>query len=248
MKKLMIALVAVFSILPLFSFAAGGNVHLEKANYDLTDKASLQRGAKLFMNYCFACHSTGYQRYQRVATDLDIPEQLMKENLIFTESKIGELMFNSMDKKEAEKWFGSAPPDLTLEARLRGPDWIYTYLHSFYKDESRPFGVNNSVFPDVGMPHVLEELQGISIATFETTTDANGIEHTKVVALTSDESGEMSSDEYDEAVLDLVNFLVYAGEPNKLERQSLGIWVVAFLFVLFFVSYLLKKEYWRDIH
>jgi len=248
MKKLMIALVALFSMLPLFASASGGNVHLEKANYDLSDKASLQNGAKLFMNYCFACHSTGYQRYQRVATDLGIPDQLMKENLIFTDSKIGELMHNSMDKKEAAKWFGSAPPDLTLEARLRGADWIYTYLHSFYVDESRPFGVNNTVFPDVGMPHVLEELQGISTPTYAVITDENGIEHRTVVALSSDETGEMSSDEYDQAVLDLVNFLVYAGEPNKLERQSLGVWVIAFLLVLFILSYLLKKEYWRDIH
>ncbi|PKG38996.1 cytochrome c1 [Psychromonas sp. Urea-02u-13] len=248
MKKLMIALVAAFSILPMFAVAAGGNVHLDKANYDLSDKASLQSGAKLFMNYCIACHSTGYQRYGRVATDLDIPEQLMKENLIFTDSKIGDLMHNSMNKKEAAQWFGAPPPDLTLVARVRGADWIYTYLRSFYADESRPFGVNNTVFPEVGMPHVLEELQGISTPTFEVTTDKNGVEHKKVVSLTSDESGEMSSDEYDEAVLNLVNFLVYAGEPNKLERQGMGVWVLAFLFVLFIVSYLLKKEYWRDIH
>jgi len=248
MKKLMIALVALFSMFSMFAAAAGSSVPLQKANYDLSDKASLQNGAKLFMNYCFACHSTGYQRFQRVATDLDIPDELMKENLIFTGSKIGELMHNSMDKKEAAQWFGSAPPDLTLEARLRGADWIYTYLHSFYVDESRPFGVNNTVFPDVGMPHVLEELQGISTPTYEVITDENGIEHRVVVALTSDETGEMSSDEYDQAVLDLVNFLVYAGEPNKLERQSLGMWVIAFLVVLFILSYLLKKEYWRDIH
>ncbi|PKF60494.1 cytochrome c1 [Psychromonas sp. psych-6C06] len=248
MKKLMIALVAVFSMLPTLVLAAGPSVPLDKANYDLADKASLQSGAKLFMNYCLACHSTGYQRYGRVASDLDIPEHLMKENLIFTDSKIGDLMHNSMDKKEAGQWFGAPPPDLTLVARVRGADWLYTYLRSFYVDPSRPFGVNNTVFPEVGMPHVLEELQGISTPTFEITTDANGVEHKKVVSLTSDESGEMSSDEYDRAVLDLVNFLVYAGEPNKLERQSLGIWVLAFLFVLFIVSYLLKKEYWRDIH
>ena len=245
MKKLMIALVAM---LPIFVFAAGAKAPLDKANYDLTDKASLQNGAKLFMNYCLACHTTQYQRYGRVAKDLGIPEQLMKENMIFTDSKIGDLMHNSMDKKEGAKWFGSAPPDLTLEGRLRGADWIYTYLRSFYVDKDRPFGVNNVVFPDVGMPHVLEELQGISTPTFEIITDAKGIEHKKVIALTSDESGEMSSDEYDQAVLDLVNFLVYAGEPNKLERQSMGVWVLAFLFVLFIVSYLLKKEYWRDIH
>ncbi|AGH81875.1 ubiquinol--cytochrome c reductase, cytochrome c1 [Psychromonas sp. CNPT3] len=244
MKKIMIALVA---LLPSLVFASAG-VHLDKANYDLSDKSSLQRGAKLFMNYCFACHSTGYQRYQRVAKDLDIPDALMKKHLIFNGSKIGELMVNSMDKEEGAKWFGNAPPDLTLEARLRGPDWIYTYLRSFYKDESRPFGVNNVIFPDVGMPHILESLQGVPTATFEMVTNADGIEHKTVIALESDEQGEMSSDEYDQVVLDLVNYLVYAGEPNKLERQNLGIWVVAFLLILFFVSYLLKKEYWRDIH
>ena len=245
MKKLLIALVA---LLPSLVFAAGTAVHLDKANYDLTDKASLQNGAKLFMNYCSACHSTAHQRYQRVATDLGIPDQLMKDNLIFTNSKIGELMTNSMDKKDAAKWFGNAPLDLTLEARLRGPDWIYTYLRSFYKDPARPFGVNNVVFKDVGMPHVLEELQGIPTAVFETTVDEKGVEHRQVVALESVESGEMSSDEYDRAVLDLVNFLVYSGEPNKLERQSLGFWVIGFLIILFVLSYLLKKEYWRDIH
>jgi ubiquinol-cytochrome c reductase cytochrome c1 subunit len=245
MKKLLIALVA---FVPCFVFASGAAVHLDKANYDLTDKASLQNGAKLFMNYCSACHSTAHQRYQRVATDLGIPEQLMKDNLIFTDSKIGELMKNSMDKKDAAKWFGNAPLDLTLEARLRGPDWIYTYLRSFYQDPTRPFGVNNLVFKDVGMPHVLEELQGVPTAIFETIIDAEGVEHQHLVSLTSNGGGEMSSDEYDQAVLDLVNFLVYSGEPNKLERQNLGYWVIGFLIILFVLSYLLKKEYWRDIH
>jgi len=245
MKKLLIALVA---FVPSLVFASGAAVHLDKANYDLTDKASLQNGAKLFMNYCSACHSTAHQRYQRVATDLGIPDELMKENLIFTDSKIGELMKNSMDKKDAAKWFGNAPLDLTLEARVRGADWIYTYLRSFYKDPTRPFGVNNAVFKDVAMPHVLEELQGIPTAVFETTVDADGVEHHEIIALESNEGGEMSSDEYDQAVLDLVNFLVYSGEPNKLERQNLGFWVIGFLIILFVLSYLLKKEYWRDIH
>lgn len=243
MKKI---LIAVLALLPSLIFA-NTEVHLDKANYDLSDKPSLQRGAKLFMNYCFACHATRYQRYQRVAKDLDIPEALMKNNLIFNRSKIGELMVNSMGKKESAKWFGNTPPDLTLEARLRGADWIYTYLRSFYKDESRPFGVNNLVFPDVGMPHVLESLQGVPIPTYTIMTDANGIEHKMLSRIESNGQGEMSSDEYDQAVLDLVNYLVYTGEPNKLERQNLGIWVVSFLFILFFVSYLLKKEYWRDI-
>lgn len=245
MKKILIALMAT---LPSLAFAASVSVALDKANYDLTDKVSLQNGAKLFMNYCAGCHETGYQRYQRVATDLGIPEELMKENLIFTDSKIGELMTNSMDKDDAAKWFGNAPLDLTLAARVRGPDWIYTYLRSFYKDETRPFGVNNSVFKDVGMPHVLEELQGITTAIYETTVDSEGEEHQQLIRIESSLNGEMSSDEYDQAVLDLVNFMVYSGEPNKLERQSLGVWVIGFLIILFVLSYLLKKEYWRDIH
>jgi len=244
MKKLMIALLA---LLPTLVFASGAAVHLDKADYDLSDKASLQSGAKLFMNYCFACHSTGHQRYQRVATDLGIPENLMADNLIFNGSKIGQLMKNSMDPDSAAKWFGSAPPDLTLEARLRGPDWIYTYLRSFYADPTRPFGVNNTVFPEVGMPHVLEELQGVPTAIYETTVH-EGVEHKSIIGFESNQQGEMSSDEYDKAVLNLVNFLVYAGEPNKLERHSLGVWVMGFLVILFILSYLLKKEYWRDIH
>ncbi|HEY7865731.1 MAG TPA: cytochrome c1 [Psychromonas sp.] len=244
MKKLMIALLA---LLPTLVFGSGAAVHLDKADYDLSDKASLQSGAKLFMNYCFACHSTGHQRYQRVATDLGIPDALMAENLIFTDSKIGELMKNSMDSTSAAKWFGAPPPDLTLEARLRGPDWIYTYLRSFYADPTRPFGVNNTVFPEVGMPHVLEELQGVPTAIYETTVH-EGVEHKAIIGFESNGQGEMSSDEYDKAVLNLVNFLVYAGEPNKLERQSLGVWVIGFLVILFILSYLLKKEYWRDIH
>ena len=243
MKKLMIALLA---LLPTLLFASG-DVQLDKANYDLTDKASLQSGAKLFMNYCFACHSTAHQRYNRVATDLDIPDALMTENLIFTDSKIGELMKNNMDPASGGKWFGVVPPDLTLVARLRGPDWIYTYLRSFYADPTRPFGVNNKVFPLVGMPHVLEELQGVPTAIYET-TEYDGVEHKAIIGFESNGQGEMSSDEYDKAVLNLVNFLVYAGEPNKLERQALGFWVLGFLAVLFILSYLLKKEYWRDIH
>jgi len=243
MKKLIIALVA---LLPAMIFAST-NVHLDKADYDLSDKASLQRGAKLFMNYCFACHSTGYQRYQRIAADLDIPDALMKSSLIFSDSKIGDLAVNSMDKKESEKWFGNSPPDLTLEARLRGADWIYTYLRSFYKDETRPFAVNNLLFPDVAMPHVLEALQGIPTAVFETSASHDSKPQI-IMRLESNEQGEMSSDEYDNALLDLVNYLVYAGEPNKLERESLGFWVIGFLIIFFILSYLLKKEYWRDVH
>ena len=239
MKTIIIALV---TLLPSLVFAAGASVPLDHANYDLSDKASLQNGAKLFMNYCAACHSTKYQRYKRVATDLGISDELMKANLIFTESKIGDLMTNSMTGDDAAKWFGSTPLDLTLEARLKGPDWVYTYLRSFYKDPARPFGVNNTVFRDVGMPHVLEELQGIPTAVETISDDGH-----KTIHIENNGQGEMSTDEFDSAVLDIVNFLVYSGEPNKLERQSMGIWVIAFLILLFIISYFLKKEYWRDI-
>lgn len=153
----------MLTLLPSLVFANAGAVHLDKANYDLSDKASLQRGAATFMNYCAGCHSTQYQRYNRVAADLEIPEELMKENLIFTGAKVGDLMKSAMSEKDAAKWFGAPPPDLTLVARVRGADWIYTYLRSFYVDETRPFGVNNAVFPSVGMPHVLEPLQGTPV-------------------------------------------------------------------------------------
>ncbi|GDY26521.1 cytochrome c [Agarivorans sp. Toyoura001] len=244
MKNVFLALAL---LVPSLTFGAGGNVHLDKANYDLTDNASLQNGAKLFMNYCFGCHSTQYQRYNRVAEDLGIPVKLMEENLIFTGVKPGELMENAIQEDDAAKWFGAPAPDLTLVARVRGADWVYTYLRTFYVDETRPFGVNNKVFPSVGMPHVLQELQGVPNAVYETRM-IDGEEQQIYVGIESDGSGEMSDDEYDHAVLDLVNFLVYSAEPIQLERKRLGYWVLGFLFIFFIISYLLKKEYWRDVH
>ncbi|EGQ7832950.1 TPA: cytochrome c1 [Vibrio vulnificus] len=241
-------IVILFAMLPSLAMAAGAGVPLDKANVDLSDKASLQNGAKLFMNYCFACHSTQYQRYERVADDLGIPADLMKENLMFNpESKIGDLMVNAMPPKQAAAWFGAPPPDLTLVARVRGADWLYTYLRTFYVDPSRPFGVNNLVFPSVGMPHVLEELQGIPSPVYGTKV-VDGKEIKVVVGVESDGSGELSKGEYDKAVLDLVSFLVYSGDPVKLERHALGWWVMAFLVLFTVVVVLLKKEYWRDVH
>ncbi len=232
---------------PSLALASGSSVHLDHAHNDLTDKASLQRGAKLFMNYCFGCHSTQYQRYQRVAEDLEIPSALMEENLMMVGGKIGDLMENSIDDEQAAKWFGAAPPDLTLVARVRCVDWIYTYLRTFYVDESRPFGVNNIVFPSVGMPHVLEELQGIPTPIIETHL-VDGEEKSVVVGTKTDGSGELSHDEYDQAVRDLVNFLAYSAEPVALERQRVGYWVMGFLLILLVLTYLLKKEFWRDVH
>ena len=244
MKKIIFA---VLTLLPSLVFANAGAVHLDKANYDLSDKASLQRGAATFMNYCAGCHSTQYQRYNRVAADLEIPEELMKENLIFTGAKVGDLMKSAMSEKDAAKWFGAPPPDLTLVARVRGADWIYTYLRSFYVDPTRPFGVNNVVFPSVGMPHVLEPLQGTPRAEFVTHT-VDGVETQQVVSIKSDGNGEMDDEEYDQTVLDLVNFLVYSAEPVQQERERMGFWVLGFIAIFFIFTVLLKKEFWRDVH
>ncbi|MGO4999809.1 cytochrome c1 [Oceanisphaera sp. W20_SRM_FM3] len=243
MKKLIIAILA---FLPALAFASS-TVKLDQADYDLRDKASLQSGAKLFMNYCAGCHSTQYQRYNRVAEDLDIPEDVMQANLNFTGVPVGELMKNAIPEKDAAAWFGAPPPDLTLVARVRGADWLYTYLRSFYKDDSRPFGVNNLVFPSVGMPHVLEPLQGsTSLKMQEHTVDGKQV--TVPVGLEVAGNGELSTEEYDQAVLDIVNFLVYSADPVKLERHRMGYWVLGFLVIFFIFGYMLKKEYWRDVH
>ena len=244
MKKLIVLLTL---LMPMSVFAAGGNVHLDKADYDLTDKSSLQNGAKLYMNYCLGCHQMQYQRYQRTFNDLGIPIALGQENLQFTGEKPGDHIKNAMPAESAASWFGAPPPDLTLVARVRGADWIYTYLRSFYADESRPFGVNNLVFPEVGMPHVLQELQGVPRKTSEKQM-VDGEMVDRYVGLKSDGTGYMTADEYDGAVLDLVNYLVYAGEPTRLESENIGRYVMLFLLLLLVLVYLLKKEYWRDVH
>ena len=244
MKKLIIGL---FALLPSLTMAAGPSVPLMDANIDLKDNASLQRGAKLFMNYCLGCHQMQYQRYDRTFRDIGIPTEIGQEQLIFDGSKVGSHIKNAIDKDDAAKWFGAAPPDLTLVARVRGTDWIYTYLKSFYKDESRPFGVNNVVFPSVGMPHVLQELQGLPTPITEE-VEEHGHTVTKVVGVETDGSGEMSVDEYDRAARDLTNFLAYVGEPSRLESEALGLKVIGFLVILFILAFMLKKEYWRDVH
>ncbi|WP_159817442.1 cytochrome c1 [Colwellia sp. 20A7] len=232
MKKLLLILCA---LVPLFATAAGPSLQLDKANNDLTDKESLKNGFKTYINYCLGCHQLGYQRYNRTFTDLGIDNADGVENYMYTGEKPGDHITNTMPKKEAASWFGTAPPDLTLEARLRSPDWIYTYLRSFYMDDSRPFGVNNKVFKDVGMPHVLQGLQGVS------SIDEHG-------HMTPAMGGSLTTEEYDVVVRDLTNFLEYVGEPSKLERKSLGYKVLIFLFVFFIIAYFLKREYWKDIH
>ena len=237
------------SLLPFGAFAAGGPaVELEPANIDLSNEASIQRGAKMFVNYCMGCHSAEYVRYKQF-TKVGLTEDQIKDNLIFDGSKVGDPMTIAMPKTDAEKWFGAAPPDLTLTARVRhnGGDWIYNYMKTFYVDEKRPLGVNNVVFPNVGMPHVLWELQGIQHAVYKEVEHDGKVE--KVVdRLELVQPGSMTPAEYDAAVRDLATFLVYISEPVKLERQRLGIWVLLFLAVFTVVAYLMKKEYWKDVH
>jgi len=246
MKKQLIAILLLVS--PVLAFASGGGIHLDKARIDPANKESLQRGARTFVNYCLSCHSAKYQRYNRMARDLGMSEDDVIENLMFTGEKIGSTMDIALSAQNAKKYFGSPPPDLTLVARVRGVDWLYTYLRTFYLDDTRPFGVNNRVFDKVGMPHVLWELQGWQKPVYETEKDANGHEHQKLVGLELVQQGSQTPAEYDRTVRDLVNFLAYMGEPIKLERQALGIKVLLFLFVLLIITYLLKKEYWKDIH
>ena len=232
MKKLIIAL---FTLVPTLVFASGGGANLDHAGNDLADKASLKRGFDSYVNYCLGCHQLKYQRYNRTFTDLGISEKEGSDKYLFNGQKAGQHITNAMPAQEAKAWFGSAPPDLTLEARLRSPDWIYTYLRSFYVDPARPFGVNNTIFKDVGMPHVLQTLQGVR------TLDESG-------NLTPATGGTMTTEEFNDFARDLTNFLEYVGEPNKLERKSIGYWVLAFLFIFFILTYFLKKEYWRDVH
>ncbi|GMQ89566.1 MAG: cytochrome c1 [Gammaproteobacteria bacterium] len=246
MKKQLLAILLLVS--PALVFASGGGVHLDKANIDPTNKESLQRGAKTFVNYCMGCHSAQYQRYNRLGRDLGISEEDIIENLLFTGEKTGDPMTIAMTRNMGKKWFGAPPPDLTLVARVRGTDWLYTYLRTFYLDDSRPFGVNNEVFSSVGMPNVLWELQGWQKPVYKTVADAQGHEHQVLEGVELEEAGSQTPAEFDRTVRDLVNFLDYMGEPIKQERQSLGIKVLLFLFVFFIIAYLLKKEYWKDIH
>lgn len=242
MKRFLIALAF---LLPAAVMAAPYSGPLDKANIDQSDQASLQRGAQIYMNFCLACHSMQYQRYSRTFEDLGIPADLGEEFLQFTGTP-GSHKFSAIDRDASAEWFGLAPPDLTMVARVRGADWLYTYFRSFYEDDSRPFGVNNEVFENVGMPHVLQELQGIPRKTYERRM-VDGEMREVYVGIKSDGSGTLSDDEFDQAMLDLTNFLVYTGEPMILERQRMGMFVIGFLLVLLILSILLKKEYWRDV-
>ena len=237
-RLVLLALIAC----PAVAWAVESDWPMESMSPDLEDAPSLQRGFKLYANYCLGCHSLRFQRYERTADDLGIPHDLAADELIFTGQKIGELMTTAMDPESAKAWFGAPPPDLTMVTRVRSPEWTYNYLKTFYLDESRPFGVNNKVFENVGMPHALIDLQGIQ-------RDAcpPGVEDCNQLAIDSG-SGLLTAEQYDQAVFDLVNFLHYVGEPSRRDRERLGIYVLGFLAFLGIFTYLLNREYWKDVH
>lgn len=225
------------------SAAEGG--HLMQSGTDLDDRTSLQNGAKLFMNYCSGCHSLKYLRYSRMAEDLGLTEDEVMNNLNFTGAKFGEQIQVSMTPEHANQWFGKMPPDLSLIARVRGSDWIYTYLKSFYLDESRPLGWNNQLFPNASMPNPLWELQGLQHAEFGDADKATG--ERPVLGLKVTQPGHQNAEEFNRSVRDITAFLEYAAEPAALKRQSLGVWVILFLAMFTLLAYLLKTEYWRDV-
>ncbi len=228
------------------ALAAGGGA-VDQAQTDMGNVAAIQRGAKLFVNYCQGCHSAQYMRYSRLAEDLELSEEQVEENLILSDAKIGDVMLSAMDTADQQLWLGAKAPDLSLVSRSRGVDWLYTYLRQFYVDPSRPVGWNNKLFPNVSMPNVFWELQGVQRPVYETHEDDNGRPVTTLVGLEPVTEGKLSAEQYDQTILDLVTYLEYLGEPAKLKRESLGIWVLLYLALFTFLAYLLKVEFWRDI-
>jgi len=225
---------------------AAGGAGLQHAGNDIGDFASLQRGARSYMNYCSGCHSLKYLRYSRMAEDLMLTEEQVQENLNFTGAGVGEQIHAAIPRAQAAQWFGQAPPDLSLIARVRGSDWIYSYLKSFYVDESRPMGWNNTVFPNASMPNPLWELQGIQHALYGE-AEQPGADR-PVLGLSLGQPGKVAPEAFDQTVRDITNFLEYAGEPIALKRQQLGVWVLLFLVLLTFLLWLVKNEYWKDVH
>jgi len=241
MKRIITTLL-LFCALSVNGYASEG-VELQSADIDLSDKESLQRGAKNFVTYCLGCHSIKYMRYKRLAQDFGMDEKKLLTQIAPQNAGIYDQMFTAMNGHDAEKWFGIQPPDLSVISRSRGKDWLYSYLKGFYVDHSKPLGVNNTVYPDVGMPNVLWQLQGQQEAVVKMVEGKQIVE-----GLTLAKPGTLSEKEFDAQVTDLVNFLVYVGEPMQLERVSLGKYVLLFLFMFLGIAYLLKKEYWKDVH
>lgn len=237
-KKILLAVTLI--LLALAVSAVHAAPELRSAHTNLRDQASLQHGASLYMNYCAGCHSLGYLRYSRLAEDLGLTEEEVMENLNFTGGKYQEPILAAMTHADGEKWFGKAPPDLSLEVRAKGADWVYSYLHSFYIDPSRPVGWNNTVFPNASMPNVLAPLQGIQ--------EARDVQGDVVGSLELVQKGSLTPAQFDAAVRDLTAFMEYAAEPAALQRTRIGIWVLLYLVLFTIVAWALKREFWKDVH
>jgi ubiquinol-cytochrome c reductase cytochrome c1 subunit len=232
MKKLIYAVFFGLMAITSSQLMASSKLHLDPVEIDLSDKASLQRGAKTFVNYCLSCHSASFMRYNRMAKDLGLTDKQVAENLMFASKKVGDTMTIAMHPDDAKKWFGVTPPDLSVISRARGTDWLNTYLRTFYLDDKKTMGTNNIAFKDVGMPHVLWQQQGYLKNEHGHLTEAT----------------KGTNADYNKTVADLVNFLAYLGEPSKIQRLALGKWVLLYLFLLFLVVYPMKKAFWKDIH
>lgn len=238
LKKLLLLLAAA----PVVAFASGSAIHLDKAPVNLSDQESLQRGARVFVNNCLNCHAAAAMRYNRME-DIGLTEEQIKDNLLFAAEKPGETMTVAMTAADGKAWFGATPPDLSVIARSRTADWLYTYLRGFYRDETRPTGWNNTVFDKVGMPHVLWSLQGEQVPRYKTVDGQEVLDRLELA-----QPGSMTPAEYDAMVGDLVNYLVWMAEPAQLTRKRTGLGVLAFLALFFIPAYYLKKEYWKDVH
>lgn len=252
--KLLKKLIAALALAPALVIAAESGFPLDKAPDRTTDMSALQNGAKLFVNYCLNCHSASAMRYNRM-TDIGLTEEQIKNNLLFTSDKVGDLMTAAMSPKDSREWFGAAPPDLSVIARAKasgagtGPDWLYTYLRTYYKDDSRPIGWNNLVFPNVGMPHVLWELQGVRAAKFAEEKDPHDPEKVthKFVGFEQIEPGKLNPIEFDSAVADLVSYLTWMSEPVQNKRRQLGVLVLLFMGIFMVIVWRLNASYWKEV-
>ena len=277
MKKIAYLICAVAALFSAHAMAAGGSGPLFHMNVDVGNQKSLQRGAAYFVNYCLSCHSAEFSRYKRVAEDLGISEENMRDYMMFTGRKYGDTMTVAMTAEQGKEWFGAAPPDLSVRARARGADWIYSFLKSFYVDNASNRGINNKMLAGTSMPHVLWELQGYQMLNedFEALTEKDiaslgpryaqlnkeiatgqAVDHEEDGQHGADDhspftlvvKGELTPEEYDQVVTDIVNFMVYMSEPAQLSRRTIGTGVLFFLAALFVLVYFMKRDYWKDIH
>ena len=244
--KTLIAIPLLAAALATPAWASGGDdIHLDTAPINLKDQPSLQRGARNFVNYCLNCHNAAYMRYSHL-TQIGLSEEQIKQNLMFTTDKVGDTMVSALDAKDAKDWFGKVLSDLTLVARVRGSDWLYTYLRTYYRDDTSSTGWNNLAFKNVGMPHVLHDLQGTQVLSKVGEKMVHG-KAEPVMKLTIDRPGTMNAQEYDAFVRDLVNYLTFMGEPARPQRTQMGVLILFFLVIAFFAALWLKNEYWKDV-